>query len=240
MEPVGAVGFLLRAATLAAAVWAVSGLAFLWLRARAYGKREIFAAPAGSALGGVIYAFTRGMLPWAKESVRERLPSFLLGLAFHLGIFSAIALLAAHLLGLPYPPFGDGAGAFLCINRTDDVTVGVRLIPLLLALGAVGGASLFAKRLADSVLRGLSCPDDYVSNILATAFVVLALASALLGRPLPSFFVSAVALLLYLPLGKMRHCLFFFSTRCHFGAFFGRRGCMPPAAKTAGLRRFGA
>jgi len=234
------VDFFLRLAVLAAAVWALSGLAFLWLRAKAFGGREIFAEPAGSARGGVIYAFTKGMLPWAKESVRGHLPSFLLGLAYHLGVFSAFALLAIYLLGLPRPPFGDAAGAFLFACKAGDATVGVRLLPLPLAFGALGGVSLFAKRLANPTLRGLSCPDDYVSNILATLFVVLALASILLERPWAtrSFFVSSIALFAYLPLGKIRHCLFFFCTRCHFGEFFGRRGCMPPA--TAGWRRFGA
>jgi hypothetical protein len=248
----------LRTSALAAAVWAAAGLAFLWLRARAFGRREVFARPAGSVGGGVIYAFTRGMLPWAKESVRGHLPSFLLGTALHLGIFSGLALLAAHLaeypaarlLGFPYPPFGDNAGVFLYINKTDDVTASARLVPLLpallLALGAIGGASLLAKRLSDPMLRGISCPDDYISNFLATAFAATALASALMGQTMGqtwatrSFYVASVALFLYLPLGKMRHCLFFFTTRRHFGEFFGRRGCMPPAPRTAGPRRQGA
>jgi hypothetical protein len=48
---------------------------------------------------------------------------------------------------------------------------------------------------------------------------------------LPASFMSltATALFLYLPFGKIRHCVFFFSTRYHFGAFFGRRGVLPPA-----------
>jgi hypothetical protein len=230
---------LLRAATLAAAGWALLGLVFLGLRARAHGKREIFARPAGSAPGGVIYAFTGGMLPWAKESVRRHLPSFLLGLALHLGVFAGLALLAAQMLGLPYPSSSGGAGALFRVSNSDDITVSVHLVPLLLVLGTAGGASLFVKRLADPTLRAISCPDDYISNFLATTFVALALASALAGRPTAPFFASAAALFLYLPLGKMRHCLFFFYTRGHFGAFFGRRGCMPPATKNANLRRFG-
>jgi hypothetical protein len=233
-------GTLLRGLVLASAVWAVLSLAFLWLRARAFGKRAFFAKPAGSALGGAVYAFTRGMLPWAKESVRQHLPSFLLGLALHLGVFLGLALLAMHLLGLSYPPLGGDAGAIVRVGISDDVTVSVRLVPLLLVLGVVGGASLFVKRLVNPTLRGLSCLDDYVSNLLVTLFVALALASVLLGRPATAFFISAIVLFLYLPLGKMRHCLFFFSTRYHFGAFFGRRGCMPPTTKNADPQRFGA
>jgi hypothetical protein len=41
---------------------------------------------------------------------------------------------------------------------------------------------------------------------------------------------AAIVLLLYVPLGKIRHCLFFFATRYHTGIYFGRRGTLPPAA----------
>jgi hypothetical protein len=43
---------------------------------------------------------------------------------------------------------------------------------------------------------------------------------------------EAVLLLVYAPLGKIRHCLFFFSTRSQLGAFFGRRGTYPPGGST--------
>jgi len=234
--------FVLRVSALAAVIWALAGLVFLWLRARAFGKREYFAKPAGNVYGGIAYAFTFAMLPWAKESVRRHLPSFMLGVVYHLGILSAILLLALHVLGIPYPPFGDAAGAFVFVVKSGDLTISVRLLPLLLALGAIGGASLFVKRLVNPTLRGLSCPDDYVSNALATAFVILALATALLTHPWATrlFLVSSIALFAYLPLGKIRHCLFFFCTRYHFGEFFGRRGCMPPRSRAAYTQHFGA
>jgi hypothetical protein len=42
--------------------------------------------------------------------------------------------------------------------------------------------------------------------------------------------VVAMGLFLYVPLGKIRHCFFFFAARCHMGAHFGRRGTFPPHA----------
>jgi len=32
---------------------------------------------------------------------------------------------------------------------------------------------------------------------------------------------------LYIPVGKIRHCFFFFYSRILFGLFYGRRGVLP-------------
>ena len=77
-------------------------------------------------------------------------------------------------------------------------------------------------------LRGLSVPDDYVANALTTAFVALAGASRVSPALTPAWLLSACLLFVYLPVGKIRHCVFFFSSRAHLGAFFGFRGVFPP------------
>ncbi|WLT31647.1 hypothetical protein [Geothrix sp. PMB-07] len=191
-------------AVIAAGVWAAAGLLLLRARVRAFGSRQPFAAAAGDPAAGIRYAFTGAMSPGAKESVREHLPSYGLGLAFHGGIFTAFALLALRLAEFGVPR---------------SLWLGARA---LLVLGVVGGLGLLLKRLLKAELRGLSRPDDVVSNLLATGFVALALI------PGPAWLVSAILLLVYTPLGKIRHCLFFFVARSHFGAFFGRRGVFPP------------
>jgi hypothetical protein len=195
----------LAIAVIAASAWAVLGLALLRARARGYGARVLYAAPKGDPAAGVRYAFTGALLPGAKESVREHLPSYLLGLAYHAGIFAALALLVITLCGWAWPK-------------------ALRLpIQILLGCGALGGLGLWLKRLLLPELRGLSHLDDFVSNGLATVFVALALTG-----PTTAWLLSAILLLLYVPLGKLRHCLFFFVARRHLGAFFGRRGVFPP------------
>ena len=78
------------------------------------------AKPKGDVKSGVLYAYTTGMAPWAKESTRLHMLSYLRGVAFHLGIFLGLGLLLAspwiHLLpsvlrGLL--ALGAGAGAVL-------------------------------------------------------------------------------------------------------------------------------
>ena len=191
---------------LLAALWAILAMVVLHRKAKSYGKRTLFAKPAGDPAQGALYAFTKGMAPWAKESVMLNLPSYAAGMAFHAGVFTAFGLLVVAMARLELPSF-----------------------PLFLArvftlAGAVGGFSLFVKRLIKPQLRGLSCPDDFVSNLLSSTFALLAFAWTLLPSIAGWWMAEATLLLIYAPLGKIRHCLFFFTTRYHLGAFFGRRG----------------
>ncbi len=199
-----------------AGAWCVTALVVEFRRVRAFGIRRLFAPSAGDAAAGVRYAFTWAMAPQAKESVRDNPLSYAAGMAYHGGVFAAFALLALRLMGL------NLGGLHLS-----------RILACVTLAGALGGLALLAKRLLKAHLRGLSCPDDYLSNLLATAFAALAGAAVLEPALETAWMGVAIALLVYLPLGKIRHCVFFFSTRYHSGAFFGRRGVFPPGRNRA-------
>jgi hypothetical protein len=201
----------LHVAVLASATWALLALAVIWLRARAYGKRALFARAAGDRTSGIRYAFTTAMLPQAKESVMMHLPSYLAGVAFHLGTFAAFGLLAASIAAISLPT----PAAWLAFVVT--------------LAGTIGGLALLGKRVATPHLRGLSSPDDYLANVFTTAFVALAGATLLTPTLRRAWLVAATVLLVYFPVGKIRHCCFFFSTRAHLGGFFGYRGVLPPS-----------
>ena len=82
-------------------------------------------------------------------------------------------------------------------------------------------------RIAEHNLRGLSTADDHFAVWIVTAF--MALAALAIWNPallVPFYLVSAVTLV-YIPLGKIRHCLYFFFSRTFFGRFFGRRAVFP-------------
>ena len=199
----------------AAAAWALLALVLLGLRTRAWGRRVLHAPPAGDAAAGARYAFTKGMLPQAKESVRTHLPSYAAGVVFHTGVFVAFGLLAASLAGV-------APGSAL-----------VRFGGAVAAAGALAGFGLLAKRVASPVLRGLSSPDDYVANLLTSVFASLAAVAAFVPDARAAWLLAGVALLLYVPVGKIRHCLLFFPARYELGRFFGRRGTFPPASRRA-------
>jgi hypothetical protein len=193
-----------------------SALVMGWRVLQAGRRRHVplLSRPRGSVARGVAYAMGPGLSPWAKESGRRHPVVLVLGMAFHLGVFAGCAWLVWGLTTaapLPAP----------------------LLWTAVLAAGALSGLGLLVRRLRSPVLRGISVPDDIVSNVLTTAFVALAGATVLWSSALVPFHVVAVALLLYAPIGKIRHCVFFFIARVRFGAWFGHRGVLPPHAHGA-------
>jgi len=187
---------------LPAALWCALLLGAQLAGARARGRRRLFAPASGDPGAGVRYAFTGALLPNAKESVRRHPGAWAAGVLYHAG-------LAAAFLRTAFP---------------------ARPLPVLALAGALAGCVLLARRMAEPHLRGLSNADDFVSNALATAFMGLAAASAALPGAARALPWACAALLVYVPLGKLRHAVFFFLSRYHLGAFFGRRGSFPPAA----------
>jgi hypothetical protein len=198
----------LKLLVLASAAVCLAGLAWQVVRTLRFGRRGDPSVPSGSATAGVLYAFGPGMAPWAKESARAHLLTWIAGVLYHLAVFAAAILLAIVVAGL-YP--------------NPDVIVVWRII---LAVGLAAGLGLFFKRLLSAALAPISCPDDFASNLMVDGFLALALA-ATWEAAVPSFLIWSAALLLYIPVGKIRHCFFFFYTRLLFGRFFGRRGVLP-------------
>jgi hypothetical protein len=198
-------GFL-RVLTLAAAGFSLAALSFLVGRTFVFGRREYLSAPRGYAGHGIIYAFGRGMLD--KESVAKHRPTLLAGALYHLAIFAGLGYVLWLAVPLrPSPPLWA-------------------LRPALLA-GLIAGLSLLVKRSVKPSLRRLSCPDDFFANLFVDAFLCLALLRTWVPALEPVVLGASVLLFVYIPLGKIRHCFFFFYTRLVFGRHFGRRGALP-------------
>jgi hypothetical protein len=200
---------LLPAAVWGAGFFAAIGMTVAVRRALRFPRPHEYSLAAGSVQAGVVYAFGKGMLPWAKESVRRHPISFIAGLAYHLAIALGFTLLFVRLCAWHV------AGVWLALVR-----------PVLL-LGCLAGLGLAGKRAVVKPLRQLSCGDDFGANLLVDLFLAAAAFSLFSARGHVPFLVTAFVLLLYLPLGKIRHCFFFFWTRWAFGRFFGRRGVLP-------------
>ncbi|MGE5074182.1 MAG: hypothetical protein ACM3MF_12205 [Anaerolineae bacterium] len=163
----------------------------------------------GSPSNGILYAFTTGMAPWAKESTRIHMIAYLRGIGFHVGIFAAIVALIAS-------PFWNMLNRPLLV-----VLAGVLLVGAL--LGAAGGVL----RIVELNLRRLSLPDDHFAVWLTTLFMLVTAFGLISEAARVPMYVIAAATFVYIPLGKIRHCLYFFFSRTFFGKFFGRRAVYP-------------
>lgn len=190
----------------------IAGLFGIYLR---YTETKRRAVPAdnspikGSLSNGLKYAFTTGMMPWAKESTRIHVLAYLRGIGFHIGIFTAIGAVIIS-------PLREYLPSLLSWILFWVLTIGA-------ILGAAGGVM----RIVEHNLRGLSLPDDHFAVWLTTLFMTLA-GLAVLNEAfmIPMYIVSAITFV-YVPLGKIRHCLYFFFSRLFFGKFFGRRAVLP-------------
>lgn len=163
----------------------------------------------GSPSHGISYAFTLGMMPWAKESTRIHMIAYLRGIGFHIGIFTALGALIIS-------PFWGNLPALLST-----------LLMIILGVGSLLGAAGGVMRIVEHNLRGLSIPDDHFAVWLVTLWMAVAAFSVRNEAFLVAFYFLSAVTLAYVPVGKIRHCLYFFFSRIFFGKFFGRRAVFP-------------
>jgi hypothetical protein len=163
----------------------------------------------GRIPGAMYYSMTGAMSPFKKETALLHLPTYIIGILFHLGSFFGFGLLIL---------------SFFTIDLPQAILYGSALF---LTATALSGIALFLKRIFNSRLRQLSHPDDYVSNILVTGFHVIA-ALSLLHDMTSLFHIYSGILFFYIPVGKLRHIIYFILARLHLAIEFGKKGIWPP------------
>lgn len=183
---------------------------FHFLKLIKLGKPTDYSEKRGDINSAIKYSFTGAMSPTKKESAYLHLPTYSAGLLYHLGTFLSIFVFIILLIGnVP-----EGWFAYV--------------ISAILLISGISGAAILFKRLMKKQLRDLSNPDDYISNFLVTLVQFLSIAAILNHTFLPVYFVIISLLFLYLPLGKLKHTIYFFAARYHLGIFYGWRGVWPP------------
>lgn len=191
---------------LAALVFSVSVFASRWTAMQKLPFGKDLSRPKDTPTRGVLYAFTLGMAPWSKESTRLHMIAYLRGIAFHIGIFAGLAALLAS------PWF----------NLIPEV---IRMLfAVVTAFGAVMGVAGGVMRIAEHHLKAISMPDDHMAVWLVTLFLATVSLALLSPGFLPVMWLVAAAMLVYAPLGKIKHCIYFYFGRLFYGYHVGRRG----------------
>lgn len=168
-----------------------------------YSKQE------GNISKAIGYSFTKAMSPTKKESAYMHMPTYTAGIAYHLGTFSSIFLFFIFLLNIEF-----------------NLVTNYILISLLLISGG-SGLGILIKRMVKNNLLSLSNPDDFISNFLVTFFQFATALILFTHEGIIIYSIITTALLLYLPLGKLKHTIYFFAARYHLGFFYGWRGVWP-------------
>lgn len=178
------------------------------IRIASLGKSTDYSKTKGSVSSAVKYSFTGGMSPAKKESAYMHLPTYIAGMLFHIGTFLCLALFLFNLFEVEY-------------NYTLKI-----IISVIILLSGISGLFILIKRIVKTELRSLSNADDYISNVIVTLFQLATI--MFLFVPNSLYYVISGALFLYLPVGKLKHTIYFFAARYHLGLFFGKRGVWPP------------
>ena len=150
------------------------------------------------------------MTPAHKESLRLHRFDFAVGLVMHLGVVLSLITLAVVLLNS---------------SRVLEI---VSFAWPLLALTSVAGLFLFIRRMRSPILRAMSSPDDYLANLATVGLMVAACLAMTIGEPGSGVLLTySILFFVYLPLGKLRHVVFFFIARGDLGRRLGYRGVYP-------------
>lgn len=207
---------------IAAVVYCFVSLFVHFVRIVRLGAPKDKSEPSGSVKEGVLYSNTRAMMPDQKESAYLHLPSYATGMLFHIGVFSCLLFFV-----LSFFPF---------FNRwIGNGSVWHLILAIPPALGTLCGFILFFRRLLSKELKTLSMPDDFISTGLVTFFQLMTTLYLCIptgcGAVIILYYISSILLFLYMPLGKLRHAVYYFAARYHLGFFYGWRNVWPNREK---------
>jgi len=184
-------------------------LSYHFFRLVRLGLPKDYSRKTGNLKSAVTYSFTGAMNPLKKESAYLHLPTYTAGILYHTGTFISIVL-------------------FFLFFFDIKLSFALRLILIcVLIVSGISGIGIFIKRTITKKLRLLSNPDDYISNLIVTVFQIFTLIALFQESFIPYYFICAALLFLYLPLGKLKHSLYFFAARYHLGFYYGWRRVWP-------------
>ena len=190
-------------------LWATVLLARQLLAARGAGRLD-YSRATGKPGAGAKYSFTTAMMPQNKESVRLHPFKFTVGMMMHAGVGVAILGVLALIVNR------DWGCAYLSLARP------------LIWLGLFSAFYLFCRRFASVNLRVMSAPDDYVASLATCGLLAITgITCTGIDNVVSCLFYSTL-FFFYLPLGKLRHAVFFFAARYDLGCRLGYRGVYPP------------
>lgn len=174
------------------------------------GKPKDYSHKTGDPAKAIRYSYTGAMSPVKKESAFLHLPTYTAGILYHIGTFLSLFLFFILIFGIfPKGIIGYILASVLCIT-------------------GLSGIGILIKRMTFQKLRALSNPDDYIANFLVSMVQLTTAIIILKPEIAPAYFILISLLFLYLPLGKLKHTIYFFAARYHLGYFYGWRGTWPP------------
>ena len=203
----------------------IAGMAYRLVRVLALGWKMDRVQAKGSKAGGVAVSFAKGLLiwpfvPWVKNTFSRNPIMYLAGGLFHLGLFVVIFLGTAHML------------AWKSLIGFGWPTLPLPIVDWLAAGAIVAMIALLINRFVNPVLKLLSGPAEWLYWLVVFAPMVTGYLMThhlwFAYETLFSLHMLAVdVLLIWIPLSRISHFMFYFFSKAIHGADFGKRAVAP-------------
>ncbi len=203
----------------------VAGMVYRLVRVLMLGWKADRVPARGSRVGGAARSFLKGILiwpfvPWVKNTFSRNPVIYLAGGLFHLGLFVVLILGSAHmlvwksLLGFGWP------------------TLPLPIVDWMAAATIVAILALFINRLVNPVLKLISGPAEWFNLVFVFLPMVTGYAMThhlwFRYEVLYSLHMLCVdVLLIWIPLSRISHFMFYFFSKAIHGADFGKSAVSP-------------
>jgi len=203
----------------------VAGMIYRLVRVIFLGWKPDKVPARGSKVGGAAKSYLKGILvwpfiPWVKNTFSRNPITYLAGGLFHLGLFVVLLLGTAHmlvwksLLGFGWP------------------TLPLPIVDWLAAGAIIAMIALFINRLVNPVLKLISGPAEWLNLLVVFLPMVTGYMLThhlwLAYEVLFSLHMLCVdILLIWIPLSRISHFMFYFFSKAIHGADFGKRAVNP-------------
>jgi nitrate reductase gamma subunit len=203
----------------------IGGMAYRLFHAVLLGWSRDKVESRGPKVVGVVKTYLKGLLilpfiPWVRRTFGRNALTYIAGGLFHLALFVIIFFGTPHmlvwksLLGFGWP------------------TVPAPVIDWLAAVGIVSLAVLLVNRLTHPVLKLITRAPDWVNWVLVFApFVTGYMMTHHIGFRYEVLFslhmIAVDVLLIWIPIGRISHFMFYFFARTFQGAQAGKRAVNP-------------
>jgi nitrate reductase gamma subunit len=203
----------------------VAGMVYRLVRVVFMGWQADKVPARGSKVGGAAKSFLKGILvwpfiPWVKNTFSRNPIIYLAGGLFHLGLFAVIFLGAAHML------------AWKSLLGFGWPTLPLPIVDWLAAGAIVAMIALFINRLVNPVLKLISGPAEWLNLLIVFLPMVSGyMMTHHLWFPYEVLFslhmLFVDILLIWIPLSRISHFMFYFFSKAIHGADFGKRAVNP-------------
>lgn len=203
----------------------IAGMTYRLVAVLALGWKADKVPSKGSKVNGIFLSFAKGILiwpfiPWVKNTFTRNPITYLAGGLFHLGLFVVIFLGAAHVL------------VWKSLLGFAWFSLPLPIVDWLAAGAIVAMIALFINRLVNPVLKLLTGPAEWLNWLVV--FLPMVSGYAMTHHVIPEYdtlfaihMLTVDVLLIWIPLSRISHFMFYFFSKAIHGSDFGKRAVTP-------------